>query len=269
LPDGGVCLQPRRFVPFGAFPEEAAGAEALLVSRRDCRWITLPTPPREILGGLIRGSVTVGKEGSAQVDACLSIGGILAAQLREFFERSMSEAMRKIAVQQLVNQVFPRIHLDTWSVSPFDPGEPCSDIAFKGKIEGFAARDGNVLHFSAVRFPTQACPKLVHETRRVFPAIIHQDQLGLTGIERVTYTIPAGATSVAPENRIGGGEFGRYAYTVRSTPKGFLVRKEVYLYRTVVPPERWKAFSRFCREIDDLERRTLSVHLPKNAGKGD
>ncbi|MHC4781154.1 MAG: hypothetical protein ACYTFG_21480, partial [Planctomycetota bacterium] len=41
----GEVLFPRRFVPFGVFPGEACGCEALLVSRRSARWITLPMLP--------------------------------------------------------------------------------------------------------------------------------------------------------------------------------------------------------------------------------
>ncbi|MHC4599433.1 MAG: tetratricopeptide repeat protein [Planctomycetota bacterium] len=261
LEGGGRVLLPQRFVPFGVFPGEACGAEALLVSRHGVAWTTLPALPAEEVGGNIRGRITLAPDGSASVEGSLVLGGAMASQMRLWFERGMSKAMRKMAVTQIVNRIFGRVRLASHEMSPFDPGVRFTTLSFKGKIMGFARRKGRTLTFRPVRLVTQASRSIIRETRREFPAVIDFGPMGLTGKEEVTYVLPPGAKARAPESRIGGGEFGRYAFSVKTEDGELRVGKDVTLYRQIVPPERWDALSRFCREVDQLESRTVEVEL--------
>jgi hypothetical protein len=265
---GGVYLQPGRFHPFGALPPEAYGAEALLVSRSGCRWARIPEPPLEEVAPCIRGEVRVDADGKAEVEGTFAAPGLAGAEIRSAFEQGMSESMRKAAVSQLANSLFPRIQVRSWEIDPFDPGKRVSALSFRGPIRGFARAEGGTLRFPAVRCPTQAGEQFVHKTTRAFPAVLDFGPAGLPATERVSYVFPEGSEVRAPPGRIAGGVFGRALLRFEARGNRLTVIRETLFYRQAVPPERWEAFREFCREVDDLERTTVVVVLPRAGGPG-
>jgi hypothetical protein len=217
--------------------------------------------PSDEVGGCIRGRIEIREDGGADVEGSVVLGGAMAAQMRMWLEKGMSKAMRKMAVTQVVNQIFGRVRLASFEIAPFQSSVRCTELSFKGKLVGFARKRGRSLTFRPVRLPTSASRNLIRETRREFPAVIDLGPMGLTGREKLTFVLPDGATAKAPPSRVGGGEFGRYALTSKYGRGTLEVAKDINLYRQVIQPDRWAAFSRFCREIDDLESRTVEVTL--------
>ncbi|GEM_PF-3366147 len=256
--DGGVYLYPARYTPFASLPPRTSGAEAVRITREGVHWVTLPTLSKLESSGIIRGTVTVSSGGDAEVDAALVIPGASAANLRSFFDRGLSASMKKMAVMQLANRLFQRIRIDDWALSDFDPEEPNTVLSFRGSISRFASRDGDRLVFRSIRTPLSMRRRLIRETERDFPALLDFGPGG-GGAEEITYRFGEGVRVEAPPSRVGGGEFGLYAFSFRAEPGTLSVRREVRLYSQAVPPERWEALRRFCREIDELEQRTVKL----------
>jgi len=261
MEEGSVFLQPGRYVPFGVLPPHVSFAEALRVSREGCSWIRLPSCEAGESTGSLRARVTLSADGTAEVEGDLVLGGVLGAQIRSVFEERMSKPMRDMALRRIVNQVFKRIRVSSVALLPFDLEQRNAVITFKGTVRNFAVKKEDSLTFRAVRTPSGLSARLARETRRRFPAIVDMGPQGLVGLENVTYVFPQGTRLAPPENRVGGGEFGKFAFTCETTSTGMVVRREVYFRQVVVAPHRWGAFCAFCREVDDLEQRSVRAEL--------
>ena len=63
------------------------------------------------------------------------------------------------------------------------------------------------------------------------------------------------------EGGLGGGEFGMHLFSARVKDSRVSVSREGRIFSQVVAPRRWEAFTKFLRELEEVERLTIKVVL--------
>jgi len=264
-------VAPGAYVPFGCLPDEAYGAAAVILSRTGCRLAEIPSRPVEERTSGIEAQLTLSADGSAEVKGSLVFPGTEAAGLRVAIEKYLSPSRLRTFVSMLLNQIFRGIAVADFTLSEFALDNPVARGSYSGKVALFATKTEDGLIIKPVPRPLTLSRLFVRETRRCFPL-----RLGAGGgssrgmsmnvgrsIDRFRYVLPKGSGIWTPRSIIVIGEFGEYGLTYAVEGNVLTVERRIRIYKKDVPADRFEAFKRFCKSVDQWEQATVRVRLPK------
>lgn len=256
LPDGPRWLDPSlRQQPFGALPERALDAEA----------IVLPAPgePPEVTrtpaasgrpeGRALSLEVTLAADGSATVEGVDRYQGALGAGAKAAFER-LDETARRQAVEQLLARAFRGLTLQALAVEGEDDPEAPLAIRWRGTVPGLARDGEGGVVLEAPLLPLRLGARYVQLAARTTPLLLEATERATL---RLTVRPPPGlGVRAAGPERVEG-PFG--TFTRREWVEGgALVREEALeLRRGRVTPADYPAFGAFCGAVDAIQARPV------------
>jgi hypothetical protein len=78
-------------------------------------------------------------------------------------------------------------------------------------------------------------------------------------VDRFRYVLPKGTTARKPRSILWVGEFGEYGLDYRLEGGALTVERRFQLYSQDIPRDRFGAFKRFCKKIDQWEQESVEI----------
>jgi hypothetical protein len=191
----------------------------------------------------------------------IRLGAARAQEIRSLL-RSAGQHERQAFFEQLAMRIFPGAIAVTGSAAHEDSPEQPLEILLHCTVPQFIARQNGTAEFDQL-VPALGLRALYAKTpTRKFPLYID-----LLFFESTTFHLhlPDGVqVRSLPPNFMEKGEFGEYAARFAQSGQQIDIHREFRIPAQVVSPEKYAAFARFARQIDEAERQRISLQLRRD-----
>jgi hypothetical protein len=195
----------------------------------------------------------------AEVD--IHLGAARAQEIRSLL-RSAGQHERQAFFEQLAMRIFPGAIAVTGSAAHEDSPEQPLEILLHCTVPQFITRQNGTAEFDQL-VPALGLRALYAKTpMRQFPLFI--DSLFF---ESTTFHLhlPEGVqVRSLPADFTEKGEFGEYSARFGQSGQQIDIHREFRIPAQVVSPEKYAAFARFARQIDEAERQRISLQLRRD-----
>jgi hypothetical protein len=191
----------------------------------------------------------------------IRLGTTRAQEIRSLL-RTASAADRQAFFEQLAIRIFPGAGAVTGSAAHEDDPELPLQILLHCTVPQFLARRNGTTEIDQL-VPALALRSLYARTpSRKFPLYIESLFFESTVFH---LHLPAGVqVRSAPTDFTEKGEFGEYSARFAQSARQIDVRREFHIPAQVVAPEKYQAFARFARDIDEAEHQRISLQIEKD-----
>ncbi len=231
-----------------------------------------PTPYFEPLrshlweAGLLRRQVEaqVLSDRSANLEGRYTYDILYDKQVREALTNP--EVEKRLADSQL-SRDFSGIQIQSYEFDALEDLNQPPQLHFVAKVPDLV-KQGSRSKLTLRPILTEAqTSNFVTESTRESPMVFENSPIRSPFQARFDMTewIEAGAQIILPENSLIINEFGYYSTFYEWEGNSILVRRSLLLPPQEISPERYPAFVEFCRTIDQLERREITISPPMSS----
>jgi tetratricopeptide (TPR) repeat protein len=241
--------------PFGQFPYDFAGGEALVIDPFASPLVTLPETfgPQKEVASLYQ--MTLDAQGTLRGSGEERFNGALASRLHQYHQ-GVTDKERLQQVENSVNHNFPGARLLEVSVNEVPKGSFA--LTFLMETESWLPplTDGMEIPFLLPK--NKLYETYTSAPQRRFPLRLGEP---VTNDARIELTLPAGMTwHLTPSVQEEDSPFGTYRLALSLSSPQTLVMHRVYsLHQEEIAPEDYSAFQAFCRSLRALENRVFTL----------
>jgi hypothetical protein len=194
-------------------------------------------------------------------DLQIRLGAARSQEIRSLL-RNAGARERQVFLEQLAMRIFPEAASVTGSTRHESDPEQALELSLQCTVPQFISRQTGAIDID------QLVPSLGLEAQyaktpaRKFPLYIES-----LFFESTTFHLhlPAGTeTRSVPTDFAGKSEFGEYAVRFTHSARQIDIHREFHIPVQVIAPEKYAAFTRFARQIDEAERQRISLELGKD-----
>ncbi|HET9284439.1 MAG TPA: DUF3857 domain-containing protein [Candidatus Angelobacter sp.] len=251
-------------LPFGSVPPSLETREALFVplALEDAR-------KPEIVALAVRSgnekSVADGelsfRQNDLVADLQIRLGAVRAQEIRSLL-RSAGEHERQAFYEQLAMRIFPEAAAVAGSARyENDPEQPL-ELLLHCIVPQFINSPGGVVDFGQLVPSLGLGAQYAKSAERKFPLYIET-----LFFESTTFHLHLAANMQVrsvPADFTEKSEFGEYAVRFVRSAGQIEIHREFHVPVQVIAPEKYAAFARFARKLDDAERQRISLELGKD-----
>jgi len=251
-------------LPFGSVPPSLETREALFVplALEDAR-------KPEIVALAVRSgnekSVADGelsfRQSDLVADLQIRLGAARAQEIRSLL-RSAGDHERQAFYEQLAMRIFPEAAFVTGSAKYENDPELPLELSLHCIVPQFINSPGGVVDLGQLVPSLGLGAQYAKNAERKFPLYIET-----LFFESTTFHLHLAANMQVrslPADFIEKSEFGEYAVRFVRSAGQIEIHREFHVPIQVIAPEKYAAFARFARQIDDAERQRISLELGKD-----
>ncbi len=199
-------------------------------------------------------------------DLQIRLGATRAQEVRHLL-RNAGERERQAFFEQLAMRLFPEAAAVTGSVRHESDPEQALELSLHCTVPQFVNRQSGVIDID------QLVPSLGLRTRyartpsRKFP--LYLESLFFESTTFHLHLADGMQVHTVPAEFAGKTEFGEYAVRFSHSARQVDVHREFHIPVQVIAPEKYAAFARFAKQIDEAERQRISLEVGKEGAAAD
>jgi tetratricopeptide (TPR) repeat protein len=194
-------------------------------------------------------------------DLQIRLGAARSQEVRGLL-RNAGERERQVFFEQLAMRIFPEAAAVNGSTRhESDPEQPL-ELSLHCTVPQFISRQNGPIDIDQLVPSLGLRAQYAKTTARRFPLYIES-----LFFESTTFHLhlPDGIRMHSvPADFAGRSEFGEYAVRFAHSARQIDIHREFHIPVQVIAPEKYAAFTRFAREIDEVERQRISLELGKD-----
>lgn len=252
-------------LPFGAIPPVLDREDAVLIplpanaaeSSDEGRPLHVALSLRPIQEkSTAEGNLALQSDGSLAARLLVRLGAARGQQVRAALHAA-NVADRQLFFEQLALLIFPGATHVTGSAAHEDDPEQPLELTLECSIPQLVNPQNRNFDLDQLVPALGLRALYVRSAARKFPLYIDS-----AFFENTTFHLrlpPQFKVSALPPDFTAHGEFGGYSVRFHATGQEISVQRDFHIPAQIVPPEKYQAFATFARQIDEAERRRISL----------